>query len=146
MHASNIQMVEYFLTDFNYSTNPDYEETKDAQIKLGDFVVNNDINKLDSEDEEGWVVELKLEFMPPAENNVPYSCAANIVGFFRVHPKVPANKVETYIETNATSVLYSTLREIVSTMTAKGPYPQLLLPTVSFYEKRSKSSVKEDDN
>lgn len=142
MHASNIQLVKYILTDFNYSANADFEREEEVRIELGDFAEEHEVKQLDSDESTGWYVELKLDFTPTADQNAPYSFSAKIVGFFRVNPKLPEDKVETYIETNATSVLYSTLREIVSTITAKGPYSALLLPTVSFYESsRSKDST-----
>jgi preprotein translocase subunit SecB len=40
------------------------------------------------------------------------------------------------LEVNGASMLYGAAREIVRAMTARGPYFQTVLPSVSFYPKK----------
>ena len=138
MHASNLQLDHYFLSGFNYSVNPDFDPEKAVEIKLADISVDYEKNPLNEETKREWMVELTVGFSPSTSGNSPYAFSAEVVGFFSVSDKVNDENVEFYIETNATSVLYSTLREIVCTITAKGPYRPLLLPTVCFYEQKQK--------
>jgi preprotein translocase subunit SecB len=145
MHASNLQLEHYFLTEFSYSVNPEFDPDKAVEIRLADIVVNYSKQCLNSDDPRAWQVDLKVEFLSSAERNVPYSFSASIIGFFVVSPKVLDDKVELFVETNATSVLYSTLREIVCTITAKGPFRALLLPTLSFYERSDKQVPQQED-
>ena len=60
-----------------------------------------------------------------------------IVGLFQVAADYPADKVPWMVETNATSVLYGTAREMLRSVMTTGPYPPLLLPTGSFYEPKN---------
>ena len=134
MHASNLQIHHYFLSGFTYSVNPNFDPARDVDIKWSDISVNFEKKPLNEQKKRDWQVDLRVAFSPSATGNSPYTFSAEMVGFFTVSDKVRDDKVEFYIETNATSVLYSTLRYIVCTITAKGPFRPLLLPTVSFYE------------
>jgi preprotein translocase subunit SecB len=133
MQASKIQLKQYFLSSFNYSVNPEFDPNKKLNMKFTDISVNHDAQPLNQETLLEWQVNLKAGFSPSAESNAPYSFSAQIVGFFSVNDKVAKEKITGLVETNATSVLYSTLREIIHTITAKGPYFPMLLPTVCFY-------------
>ena len=146
MHASNLQLNQYFLSGLNYSVNPDFDPELDVNIKLTDISVDYETVPLNQETNREWQVELKVGFSPSVESNSPYAFSAEIVGFFSVSEKVRDDKVVFYIETNATSVLYSTLREIVYTITAKGPFRALLLPTVCFYEKKNNPAISKADD
>lgn len=134
MHASNLQLSRYFLTAFNYSANSDFDLDKNPVFSFSDISVKHEQLLLNKEDLRNWQVTLKVEYHPSADNNAPYNFSAELVGLFRVSKNVEDDKINFYVKTNATSVLYSTLREIVYSMTAKGPYLALLLPTVSFYK------------
>jgi len=137
IHASNIQLKRYFLSSFNYSVNPNFDPKKEMNLKFADVSVDYDAQPLNQETQREWQVNLKAGFSPSAESNAPYSFSAQIVGLFSVSNKVDKEKISSLITANATSVLYSTLREIVHTITAKGPYFPLLLPTVCFYEQKA---------
>ena len=91
----------------------------------------------DEKDSRRWQVTLKVTYRPGPDVNTPYHFAIEIVGLFLVSNQVAEEKVKWWIETNATAVLYSALREIVRALTSRGPYPALLLPTGTFYEKKA---------
>ncbi len=136
MNASMIQMNQYFLSRLNYSVNPDFDPDKELNLNFPDVSVEHDANPLNEESLREWQVGLKVGFSPSEESNAPYSFSAEIVGLFSVSDTVLPEKIAPLVQTNATSVLYSTLREIVHTITSKGPYFPLLLPTVCFYEQK----------
>jgi preprotein translocase subunit SecB len=136
IHASKIQLSRYFLSSFNYSVNPNFDPKKEVNLKFTDVSVDYDAQPLNQETQREWQIDLKVGFSPSTGSNAPYSLSAQIVGLFYVNEKVGKEKIASFVETNATSVLYSTLREIVHTITAKGPYFPLLLPTVCFYEQK----------
>jgi preprotein translocase subunit SecB len=134
MHPSNLQLKRYFLTRFDFSANPEYDPAADLELAFEDLVVSSEKAPLNGDVRRDWEVTLALQYSAAKGKNIPYLLSAEIVGIFSVCDKVDDEAVEFYVDTNATSVLYSTLREIVITMTAKGPFHPLLLPTVSFYE------------
>jgi preprotein translocase subunit SecB len=63
---------------------------------------------------------------------VPYSGTLKIAGFFSVDPSVPKEKMETLLMVNGLSMLYSSAREHVLSVTSRGPWGPFYLPTVSF--------------
>ncbi|MFW5996900.1 MAG: protein-export chaperone SecB [Lentisphaeria bacterium] len=134
MQPSNLQLKSYFLTHLDFSANPDFDLDAQAETSSHDIEVDYEKKLVDQEKGREWEVHLSLNCNPPANKNIPYTFTADIVGIFEVSEKVSQEFVYLYINTNATSVLYSTLREIICSTTAKGPFAPLILPTVSFYE------------
>ena len=139
--ASNLQLEHYFITGLNYSVNPDFDPEKPVIFEFPDVATEYEKQPLNSESRKEWQVELKVEFLPPSERNVPYSFSASIIGFFSVGPKISEEKLESFVEINGASMLYSTLREIIYTLTAKGPFKALLLPTLCFQEQKNNAAI-----
>lgn len=136
MLASKIQLKQYFLNSFNYSVNPEFDPEQQVKIKFPDISEQHSIQPLSAETLTEWQVDLRVGVAPTGDSNAPYSFAAHIVGLFSVSDTIDKEKIPSLVEINATSVLYSTLREIVHTITAKGPYFPLLLPTLCFHEQK----------
>jgi preprotein translocase subunit SecB len=135
--ASNLQIKHYFLTALNYSVNPDFDPEKPVHFEFSDVVTKHGKQPLNKETRKEWQVELKVDFLPPQNRNVPYSFSTSIIGLFSVGPNISEGMIENFVDINGTSVLYSTLREIIYTLTAKGPFRALLLPTLCFQEQNN---------
>lgn len=142
MLASNIQLEQYFLSSFNYSVNPDFNPEQDVKVKFSDISEEHGVLPLNEETQTDWQVDLKVSFSPSNDSNAPYSFSAHIVGLFSVSDGIPSEKIASFVNVNATSVLYSSLREIVHTITSKGPFFPLLLPTPCFYQQKEDSCEK----
>lgn len=54
------------------------------------------------------------------------------VGFFGVSEAVPENKVEALVFENGAALVYGAIRDLVSTITARGVLGPLMLPTPTF--------------
>lgn len=134
MLASKIQIKQYFLSGFNYSVNPVFDPDREVKVNFSDISEEHHVQPLHAETLADWQVDLKVVFTPTGDSNAPYSFSAHITGLFSVNQTIEKGKIHALIEANATSVLYSTLREIIFTITAKGPYFPLLLPTPCFHE------------
>lgn len=137
MKPAPIQLTDYFLTDLHLSANPKFDPKQESPMQFSDYKVEVEAN-LSGEEKHTWHLSLKLQFQPPADANVPYRFSADIVGFFFVHPDVPADRIETLVKTNGSSMLFGALREIIRDATARGPFPALILPATSFYEPQDK--------
>ena len=77
------------------------------------------------------VVEIQSQTAP--EIKIPYDFRVVIVGYFRLHPELPPEDTERAMEalkTTAASVLYSSARELIASVTGRGPFPAIILPTV----------------
>jgi hypothetical protein len=63
---------------------------------------------------------------------LPYRFDVTLVGFFRTLSLRPTATIEPFILRNAATILYSSARELLASVTGRGPLPALVLPTVSF--------------
>ena len=70
------------------------------------------------------------------EKRQAYSIHLVAIGFFRVDPSWPNDPIK-ILRINGASILYGAAREFLITITARGPWGQIILPSVSF--------MKEDD-
>jgi preprotein translocase subunit SecB len=70
----------------------------------------------------------------PTDSSYPYEFNTRVVGFFTARFADPRGKNQRFFRVNALSILYSVAREIVSSSSSRGPFPGVLLPTVSFVD------------
>jgi preprotein translocase subunit SecB len=133
MKPSQLELQNYFITALSLTANRNYDGQKQRAPCVSDLQVEP-FPRPDEKDARHWQVTVKITYRPGPDVNAPYHFAVEIVGLFQVVAQVEADKVEWLVETNATSVLYSTAREILRSAMNTGPYPPLLLPTGSFYE------------
>lgn len=88
------------------------------------------------------LLEIRLS-QEDGQPRIPYEISAHATGTFEVHPGVPAEEIAKMVAVNGTSILYSGLRDFIATITGRGPWGSLLLPTVSFIDVEPK--VEKDD-
>jgi preprotein translocase subunit SecB len=55
-----------------------------------------------------------------------------VVGFFKVAPDYPDDEIEKLIQIGGSSILYSASRDFVLTITSRGPWGPVFLPSVTF--------------
>ena len=65
---------------------------------------------------------------------LPYRFDLTLVGFFRVAGIKPTTPVESFAVRGAASILYSSARELLASVTGRGPFPALVLPAVTFID------------
>jgi preprotein translocase subunit SecB len=132
MNNSPLQLKRYFVTELSLTANKEYDPKKEFKFDVENTLVTPALLS-DETDQRQWQVTLRIKQQPGPDANAPYFSALEIVGFFCLDESYPEDKIEWMIQTNATSVLFSAAREILRSATAQGPYPPILLPTVSFY-------------
>jgi preprotein translocase subunit SecB len=102
-------------------------------------------------DNDTYQVMLEITAFPENEQKkIPYSIHLVAVGLFSVSKEW--EDPEKLLKINGASILYSSAREFIITITSRGPWPPVLLPTVSFIpaveEKKSpvkRKRVKKED-
>lgn len=69
-----------------------------------------------------------------AESGVPcaYAGEVEVQGFFAVAEVVPTENRERFALVHGSTLLFGMLREMICTVTARGPWPMFVLPTASF--------------
>lgn len=80
------------------------------------------------------------------KDKVPYSFRVSLVGYFHIDKdavKDDEKKANMLLYAGAPALLYAAARELLATATARGPYPAVVLPSVSFMDDAEKLA-KED--
>lgn len=139
MNPSRLELQNYFVTTLSLTANQNFDGRKETATCASHLQVEASL-RADENDARHWQVTLKVTYRPGPDVNAPYHFTVEIVGLFQVTTEVSADKVQWLVETNATSILYGTAREILRSAMSNGPYPPLLLPAGSFYEPRKEQT------
>ncbi len=132
MKLAPIQLEGYFLTEVNCQVNPQFKADKETKFAERDLEVGTGIHPIKGRPNR-WQVSLNIKLQPSAEANSPYSFGMNLIGVVCwVGPEQPEDKIGTLLRTNGPSMLYGVAREMGRDLTARGPFPPLVLPSVSF--------------
>jgi preprotein translocase subunit SecB len=78
-----------------------------------------------------FMVILRVESDEAEENQCPYLFDVTLVGYFRSQVR-PSSTLKPYLVANAAMILYSSARELLASITGRGPFPALVLPTMHF--------------
>src|SRR4051812_11490452 len=132
MKTSPLQVEHYFVSDLHFAVNSAFDATKKVDLRDDQFVVEAALLR-DEKSPEQWQVTLKVKHHPIASSNAPYSFTLEIVGLFHVLTTYEHDK-ERLVKTNGPTILYGIAREIIRNLTASGPHPGILIPSVSFFE------------
>ena len=132
MRTSPLQLRCYFVAELAVTANRDHDPRHPLGLTADDLSVNSDCATV-KDDPRQWQVTLRIQQQSGPGTNAPYYFTVELVGHFVVLEKYPVEKAEWMVRTNATSLLFTTAREVLRGVMAQGPFPPLLLPTASFY-------------
>ncbi len=134
MQASPLQLEHYFLAeswcqaasaaavDPNAAWPPPTTECFHTDIQM--FRGEQDPNI--------YRIQLAIETVPEPESPLPYQVRLQFIGYFQIDPDFEHPNREHLIQINGASVLYSAARDFLLTLTARGPWGPMMLPTVNF--------------
>jgi preprotein translocase subunit SecB len=136
IHAatSPLRLNRYFLKSLFFELHEGFDRGR-RSIKGVDVpplyieVVSADQNP---ENSLQWRFEVSVELGEPEEGDFPYTVKAAVVGYFTVSEEYPSERSERMAKTNGPALLYSSMRELVASVTARSPYPTLLSPSMMF--------------
>jgi preprotein translocase subunit SecB len=79
-------------------------------------------------------IRVQVEVTLGCHKDLPtrYTGSVKAIGFFRVSPEVPDSELQAFAATAGASVLFGMIREMISNVTARGPWPMLQLPLMTF--------------
>lgn len=136
MKPSPLQLERYFFSkiELNAHTDADSkaEHTLQCGVEIGEAVDNP----------QRFQVTLQLKLLAPEKTRARYTGEFHAVGFFRV-VEWPKEKTMQLVATNGPAMLYSALREMIYTLTARGPWPAVTLKSVTFLDSSQESKMKE---
>ena len=132
MRPSPLQLESYMFTRIHLDACDD-PKCLEAE-NVGQFHVNSQCQE-HNDDPSRWMVTLHLSIGQADGKECPsYSLDMEAVGFFHVTDDFPAEKRTPMVKANAPAVLFGAMREMVANITARGPYPRMDLPTVTFVD------------
>jgi preprotein translocase subunit SecB len=129
-----LQLDRYFLTSFRLDAAP----WPDAMAQLEGNAVTWQVKTMTAAanhvaNPARWKLELKVDVSAHGEGLSPYKANVSFTGFFTVAGDYPQEKAQQLVQTTGGSILYGAIREMLANVTARGPWPMLTLPTVSFF-------------
>jgi preprotein translocase subunit SecB len=132
MKLAPLQLEGYFLTDLNCQANSQFKADKETKFQEEDLEVGVAVQPIKVRPNR-WQVSLNIKLQPAPDANSPYTFCLNLVGVICwVGPELPEERVGALLRTNGPSMLYGVAREMARDLTARGPFPPLVLPSVSF--------------
>jgi len=141
LHLEGYHVAEFFFklneafekkTVFGSSSGYHYRMEKAWNIEPTDFTVNGEVGR-HTEDPSRLRYVLTIA-SAGRKDRYPYSFRLSLVGYFHFHAGEPDTNEFILVYANAPSVLYGAAREMLATMTGRGPYPAVILPTASFLD------------
>lgn len=138
MELAPLQLIRYWIDDLEIHANRQFDAEKEAGHFLDSLEVNSNISDLDPpEDVTGdvglfWLISLSITVGDEDKAKDPYGIHLNLSGIVQSSPKVDAESVRRLVAVNGPSMLFGVAREVVRNITASGPFPAVLFPSVSF--------------
>ncbi len=132
MNPSPLQLERHFFTKVLIDTNPNGKleagHQVNCSVEVGSAV----------DDPKRFQVILRIKLLSPPNTEACYTGEIHAVGLFRVLDGWPTSETMHLVESNGAALLYGAVRELVCNLTARGPWPQLVLNSVTFVKPKSK--------
>lgn len=95
-------------------------------------------------DKNRYLLSLTVTLTSPQNAPAPYCGEVQVLGFFLVHPDVPQEQQEKLVSVTGASILYGVAREMITNVTARGPWPAVMLPCVNLNEPDATTRIEVD--
>ena len=122
-----LELKRYFFPLIHVAADPQYEPGR------GEDKVNFDVKTSVTREENNDIYQVAVEIIAEPEDEdhrIPYSIHLIGVGLFAVSENW--DDPEKLLKINGASMIYSAAREFLITVTSRGPWPPVILPTISF--------------
>ncbi len=148
VESSPLQLGGYFIRKLSFSISEDFERdcinslylSTGLHPQLGEtideahphFGVSFGIS-VDTDDSSKYKFDLSVKSIKEANSKEPYIFEAEMVAYFTwVAKNVEIPNLEERVQNSAIALMYSTLREVLASATARSPIPALVLPSATF--------------
>ena len=145
MKPSQLQLEGYYVKHLSFSLKPEVEAQMTiiaypglhftSEYKHEAKEINLAVKSKGGprkNDRSRWRFVLEIDSANPPESDFPYEFSIQIVGFFTNDPDDPLPEIA--VRTNSPGLLYAAAREILASATGRGPYPGVMLPSLSFID------------
>jgi preprotein translocase subunit SecB len=153
--SAALQLDGYYVKELHCAVRADSDQTAKFALGTGLHVQQPGImtcpevtTKLTVEIGQNKRAESKFRVLLQIESDeideIPYSFDIQLVGFFSVVGVKPFIGMDVFVSRNAVMLLYSTAREVIASATGRGPFPALILPTLTFdITEKVRATIKE---
>lgn len=125
MNPSSLQLERAFFRKVLVEALPRKPSTQPLTIESGVSAGRNDTNPA------RYQVSLTVRLPETAAEGAGYSAHIEVVGLF-LADAIPPTDRERLVPAHAATLLFGMVREMLASLTARGPWPMVTLPTVSF--------------
>lgn len=126
MKPSPLELERYFFAKVQLEANTQGDPKAGNQIQSQVQVGQAERDPL------RYQVSLTLKLLAEEKGTPCYTGEFHAVGFFKVAEHWPEKQRIQLVETNGAALLYGSLRELIITLTARGPWPPVTLRSVTF--------------
>ena len=132
MHKVPLQLDGYVFTKLLVEANSEYnlEEQQEISQSEIDFSLGIVVGK-DKDNPLLYQIQIQIENLRAKKAILPYTIEARVVGVFSVDPDFKHDDLERLIQINGASMLFGAAREQILTLTGRGPFGPLKLPTIN---------------
>ena len=137
------QLKEYFFPVVQVVAGPPVEEKVVESAESTKFNIGVHINK-HIEEKTLFQLSVDIKSINHEEKWYPYKIHMTVIGIFQVD--INKDDYEKLLYINGSSILYSAAREFLITITCRGPWAPVNLPTYSFLDKLKAASQTSGDH
>ncbi len=129
-----MQLKAYFISEMHFALQEGYTPSGAYNIPVDISDLTIEVESFQHEDNpRDWHFRLKVA-LDIKEPKYPYRFIVIMDGFFEVVKDYPMDQVELLVKVNAPALLYSSIRELLVTITSRSIYAPIFLPTFNFFE------------
>jgi len=128
MQISTLQLNDFFIGKVTLvpSAEPFTQPNTVAVLAAPSFSRNND-------DHRQWIVRLNVKFESPPKRVAAYEGSIEGIGnFVLTGPPASEEEQNLLIAVNATGIVYSSVRQVIASLTAQSTNGKMILPSMSF--------------
>lgn len=134
MIASPLRLEWYFIKELHVVWQPEFDASESVALAVSDLSVEV-LPSQNEQDPLKWAFEVSVALADKTGKRFPYTFQVTLVGFFelaKAYSDRNPDSAELLARVNGPAVLYSAAREHITTVTSRGPCPEIILPTVTF--------------
>lgn len=131
MSRAPLRLETYFFPKVQIEANPEY--SPEAAPAEQDIELGVNLGLVSSKEQPTkYQLMLDIEKITVKSGMLPYRILLEAVAIFSVDPDLKHPDIKKLVQINGASMLYSAARELILTITGRGPWGSFQLPTVNF--------------
>lgn len=152
MRPSVVRLEHYNLTSLAIEPVvgyvPNFDDALYPTFSNADFTISVDLGEPVEDGDSEYVVRLRLEASPKQDKPFPYTFAVGVDGVVTFHGSRDDPKLREIVFVNGASLLYSSVRELLFSLSFRFPAGPMMLPSANFIDLRDEvrsQNAKKDD-